>query len=45
MYKTINLGFVFFGFEVWSVTLREESRLPENWVQHGVYGPKGEEVT
>lgn len=41
MYKNIILGLVFCGFEVWSVTLRDECRLPENWVLHGVCGPKG----
>jgi hypothetical protein len=36
-----------YGYETWSLTLREEHRLRvfENRVLRGVFGPKGDEVT
>jgi hypothetical protein len=47
IYKTIILPIVFYGCEIWSVTLREEHRLRmfENRVLRRIFGPKREEVT
>ena len=45
--KTIILHLVLYGFETWSLTLREERRLRvfENRVLRGIFGPKRDEVT
>jgi hypothetical protein len=47
MYKTIILPVVQYGFESWSLTLREENRLRvfENRVLRRIFGPKRDEVT
>jgi len=47
IYRTIILPVVLYGFETWSLTLREERRLSvfENRVLRRVFGPKREEVT
>jgi hypothetical protein len=47
MYKTIILPVVLYGFETWSLTLREEHRLRvfENRVLRRLFGPKKDEVT
>jgi hypothetical protein len=47
LYRTIHLPVVLYGYETWSVTLREEHRLrvSENRVQRGICGPKGQKVT
>jgi hypothetical protein len=47
IYKTIILPVVLYGFETWSLTLREEHRLRvfENRVLRGIFGLKGDEVT
>jgi hypothetical protein len=41
------LPVVLYGYETWSLTLREERRLRviENWVLRRVFGPKRDEVT
>jgi hypothetical protein len=46
MYKTIILHVVLYGCEIWSLTLREESRLVvfENRVLRRILGPKKDEV-
>jgi len=46
MYGTIILPVVVYGFETWSLTLREERRLRvfENRVLR-IFGPKRDEVT
>ena len=46
IHRTIILLVVFNGFETWSLTLREESRLRvfENRMLR-IFGPKGDEVT
>jgi hypothetical protein len=46
IYKTITLPVVFYGCEMWSVTLREEHRLRvfENRVPRRIFGPKRDEV-
>jgi hypothetical protein len=46
IYKTIILPVVLYGFEIWSLTLREEHRLRvfENKVLRRIFGPKREEV-
>jgi hypothetical protein len=43
IYRTIILPVVLYGYETWSLTLREEHklRLFENRALRGVYGPKG----
>jgi hypothetical protein len=43
----IILPVVLYGFETWSLTLREERRLGvfENWVLRGIFGLKRDEVT
>jgi hypothetical protein len=43
IYKTIILPVVLYGYETWSLTLREEYRLRvfENRVLRRIFGPKG----
>jgi hypothetical protein len=45
IYKTVILPVVLYGFETWSLTLREEHRLRvfENRVLRRIFGPKREE--
>jgi hypothetical protein len=45
IYKTVILPFVLYGYETWSLTLREEHRLRvfKNRVLRKIFGPKGEE--
>jgi len=47
IHRTVILPFVVFGYETWSLTLREERRLRvfENRVQRRTFGRKGDEVT
>jgi hypothetical protein len=47
IYKTIILPVVLYGYETWSLTLREEHRLRvlENRVLRRISGPKRDEVT
>ena len=47
IYRTIILPVVLYGYEIWSLTLREEHRLRvfENRVLRRIFGPKREEVT
>jgi hypothetical protein len=47
IYKTIILPVVLYGYEAWSLTLREEHRLRvfENRVLRRIFGPKRDEVT
>jgi hypothetical protein len=47
IYRTIILPVVLYGYETWSVTLREEHRLRvfENRVLRRIFGPKGDEAT
>ena len=47
IYRTIILPLVVYGFETWSLTLREEHRLRafENRVLRRIFGPKRDEVT
>jgi hypothetical protein len=47
IYKTIILAVVLYGYETWSLTLREEHRLRvfENRVLRRMFGPKRDEVT
>ena len=47
IYRTIILPAVLYGFETWSLTLRDERRLRvfENRVLRRVFGPKRDEVT
>jgi hypothetical protein len=42
IYKTIILPVVLYGCEIWSLTLREESRLRvfENRILRRIFGPK-----
>jgi hypothetical protein len=46
IYKTIILPVVLYGYETWSLTLREEHRLRvfENRVLRRIFGPKRDEV-
>jgi hypothetical protein len=46
IYKTIILSVVLYGYETWSLTLREGHRLRvfENRVLRRIFGPKGDEV-
>jgi len=46
-YRIIIFPIVLFGYETWSVTLREEPRLRvfENRVLKRIFGPKRDEVT
>jgi hypothetical protein len=43
---TIILPVVLYGYETWSLTLREEHKLRvfENRVLRGIFGPKRDEV-
>jgi hypothetical protein len=47
IYRTIILPVVLYGYETWSLTLREECRLRvfENRVLRRIFGPKRDEVT
>ena len=47
IYRNIILPVVLYGFETWSLTLREECRLRvfENRVLRRIFGPKRDEVT
>jgi hypothetical protein len=47
IYKTIILPVVLYGWETWSLTLREKHRLRafENRVLRKIFGPKRDEVT
>ena len=47
IHRTIILSVVLYGFETWSLTLREKHRLRvfENRVLRRVFGPKRDEVT
>jgi hypothetical protein len=47
IYKTIILPVVLYGWETWSLTLREEHRLKpfEHRVLRRIFSPKREEVT
>jgi hypothetical protein len=47
IYRTIILPVVLYGFETWSLTLREERRLRvfENRVLRRIFGSKRDEVT
>jgi len=47
IYRTIILPVILYGYETWSVTLREERRLRlfENRVLRRIFGPKRDEVT
>jgi hypothetical protein len=47
IYRSVILSVLLYGFETWSVTLREERRLRvfENRVLRRILGPKGDEVT
>jgi hypothetical protein len=47
IYKTIILPVVLYGYETWSLTLREEHRLRvfENRVLRRIFGPTRDEVT
>jgi hypothetical protein len=46
IYETIILS-VLYGFETWSVTIKEEHKLrvSENGVLRSIFGPKRDEVT
>ena len=47
IYGTIILPIVLYGYETWSLTLREEHRLRvfENRVLRRIFGPKRDQVT
>jgi len=47
IHRTIILGIVLYGYETWSLTLREERRLRvfENRVLRRIFGTKRDEVT
>ena len=47
IYRNIILPVVLCGFEIWSLTLREERRLrvSENMVLRRIFGPRRDEVT
>ena len=47
IYIIIILPVVLYGFETWSLTLREESKLRvfENMVLRRIFGPRSDEVT
>jgi hypothetical protein len=47
IYKTIMLPVVLYGYETWSLTLREEHRLRvfDSRVLRRIFGPKRDEVT
>jgi hypothetical protein len=42
IYKTVILPVVMYGWETWSLTLREEHRLR---LLRKIFGPKGDEMT
>jgi len=46
IFRTITLPIVLYGYETWSLTVREECRLRvfENWVLRRIFGPEMEEV-
>jgi hypothetical protein len=46
-FRNIILSVVLYGFQMWSLTLREEHRLSvfENRVLRRIFGPKRDEVT
>jgi len=46
IYRTIIMPIILYGYETWSLTLREESRLRvfENRVLRKIFGPKRDEV-
>ena len=47
IYRTINLPFVLYECETWSLILREEKKLKvfENMVLRRIFGPRMDEVT
>jgi hypothetical protein len=47
VYRTVVLPVVLYGYETWSLTLREERRLRafENRVLRRIFGPKRDEAT
>jgi hypothetical protein len=47
IYKTVILPVVLYGYETWSLTLREEHRLKvlEKRVLRRIFGPKRDKVT
>ena len=47
IYRPITLPVVLYGFETWSLTLREERKLRvfENMVLSRIFGPRKDEVT
>jgi hypothetical protein len=47
IYKIIILPVVLYGWETWSLTLRDDRRLRvfENRVLRRIFGPKGDAVT
>jgi hypothetical protein len=47
VYRTIILPFVLYGFETWSLELRQERKLRvfENMVLRRIFGPRRDEVT
>jgi len=47
IYRTIIYPVVLYGYEIWSLTLREERRLRvfENMVLRRIFGPRRDEVT
>jgi len=47
IYRTIILSVVLYGYETWSLTLREERKLRvfENKVLSRIFGPRNDEVT
>jgi len=47
IYRTIILPVVLYGYEAWSLTLREERKLRvfENMVLRRIFGPRRDEVT
>jgi hypothetical protein len=47
IYDSIILSLVLYGYDIWSLTLREEHglRVLENRLLRGIFGPKRDEVT
>jgi len=47
IYRSIILSVVLYGYETWSLTLREERKLRmfENMVLRRIFGPRRDEVT
>jgi hypothetical protein len=47
IHRSVILPVVLYGFETWSLTLREERRIRvfENRVLRGIFGPKRDELT